>query len=89
MNITTTMHDGKVTAAGTFGGKRRQATIGQVEVQTYRSGDAQHGAAVGALLAKVCDDRQKAMLRHPSGAQRVTNDSGPKTTNKVAWKVNV
>lgn len=38
---------------------------------TGNSADARHGAAVGALLNVLCDDRQQAMLRHPSGGQRV------------------
>jgi hypothetical protein len=51
------------------------------------SADARHGAAVGALLAVLTDDRQKAMLLHPSGKQRVrvkVEDEG-----RARWTVNV
>lgn len=48
--------------------------------------DANHGAALGALLNVLCDDRQRAMLRHPSGAQRVREIG---TEKGARWSVNV
>lgn len=53
---------GSVTAKGH--GKQRT-------VKVTGSQDTDHGAAVGALLNVLCDSRQQAMLRHPSGRQRV------------------
>lgn len=68
--ITTTLHStptngtGKVTAKGH--GKQRT-----VPFDHSLSGQANSAAAVGALLNVLCDDRQKAMLRHPSAKQRL------------------
>lgn len=51
-----------------------------VKVDPALSVEANHASAVGALLNVLTDDRQQAMLRHPSGGQRVrvlsTSDAG-------------
>lgn len=49
-------------------GHDRQRTIRAAKT---KSADQNHGAAVGTLLNLLTDDRQQAMLRHPSGGQRV------------------
>lgn len=52
-----------------------------------RSSDANHALATGALLNVLADERQQAILRHPSGGQRVQwehNDDG-----SIKWTVNV
>lgn len=36
-----------------------------------KSDDANFGAAAGALVNLLTDERQQSMLRHPSGGQRV------------------
>lgn len=66
--ITTTASVEKTTATATIDGKRRQRTV---KNDSMAGMDARHGAAAGALLDVLLDDRQKAMLRHPSGGQRV------------------
>lgn len=52
-------------------GKQRTVPVDHSKSQ----GQAQHAVAVGALLDVLADDRQKAMLRHPSGGQRVRVES--------------
>lgn len=86
--ITTTASADKVTAVATVDGKRRQKTVSGSEV-TMAGMDRRHGLAAGALLAVLTDDRQKAMLRHPSGGQRVRNDLAPHNPTKVKWTVSV
>lgn len=56
-----------------------------------KSAEQNHGAAVGTLLNLMTDDRQQAMVKHPSGGQRVTSSH-----NEVApgvfvtdWYINV
>lgn len=73
---------GKVTAKAN--GKQRS-----VRVDNARSVEANHAAAVGALLAVLADDRQKAMLRHPSGGQRVRYDFVSDFGGKMKWSVSV
>jgi len=70
---------GKVTAKGH--GKQRT-----VSYDPARSVDANHGLALGALLDVLTDDRQQAMLRHPSARQRVTTEG---TMTGAKWSVNV
>ena len=53
------------------------------------SNEANAAAAVGALLAVLLDDKQKAKILHPSGGQRVrvlpTSDFG----GKHLWSIDV
>ncbi len=51
--------------------------------------DGDHGAAVGALLNVLCDDRQKSMLRHPSAKQRVRVDSTFEPDAHTRWSIDV
>lgn len=48
--------------------KGKQATI---DYDATLDNQANHCAAAGAVLNKVLDSRQQAMLKHPSGGQRV------------------
>lgn len=58
-----------------------------VSIDPAYSPDQNHAAAAGALLNVLTDDRQQAMLRHPSGGQRVrvfhTSDAGGKRRFEV------
>jgi hypothetical protein len=60
-----------------------------VSLDHGKSNDANRGAAVGALLDVLCDERQRAMLRHPSGGQRVRVESASDGGGRHTWKVNV
>lgn len=66
-----------------------------VSVDLAKSNDHNDGAAVGTLLNALLDDRQKAMLRHPSGGQRVQvieNVHGTRNGHNVIgrrWTINV
>lgn len=68
--VKTTYHTNPTTGAGKVTAK----ALGKQRTVSYNHDggqDVSHGAAVGAVLDAVLDDRQKAMLRHPSGANRV------------------
>lgn len=87
MNITTTFGSNASGATTiTAKGEGRQRTI---KSDPAKSADANHGAAAGALLNVLCDDRQRAMLRHPSGGQRVRIVSESDAGGKRKWSVNV
>lgn len=58
-----------------------------VSVDFSKSDDFNDGAAVGALLNVLTDERQQAKLRHPSGGQRVRFDYGDRF-GKV-WHIDV
>lgn len=60
-----------------------------VSLDHSKSDDFNRGTALGALLDVLCDDRQKAMLRHPSAKQRVTVESLTSGGGKHRWTVNV
>lgn len=60
-----------------------------VPVDLSKSNDANRGAAVGTLLAVLLDDRQKAMLMHPSAKQRVRVESLSDAGGKYRFNVNV
>lgn len=86
MNLTTTYSTkpngaGKITAKGQ--GKQRS-----VNYDPALSVDANHGGAAGALLTVLLDERQQAMLRHPSGGKRVTVDIDPDMARR-RWTVSV
>lgn len=76
---TTPTGAGRVTAKGH--GKQRTVNYDQ-----GASVDANHGAAVGALLNVLTDSRQQAMLRHPSGGQRVRQKG---TATGAVWHIDV
>lgn len=73
---------GKVTAKAN--GKQRS-----VRVDHSRTPEANHAAAVGALLSVLCDDRQKAKILHPSGGQRIRHEFVSDFGGKMQWSVNV
>lgn len=54
-----------------------------------KSIDHNFGAALGALVNLLTDDRQQAMIRHPSGAQRVTEESLSDNGGKRRFTINV
>lgn len=54
-----------------------------------KSAEANFGAAAGTLLDVLCDSRQQAMLRHPSGGQRVTVTHLTDGGGKRRFSVNV
>jgi len=67
--ITTAMTTNKSGRGGIIAkGHGRQRTV---PLDPAYSPDQNNAAAVGALLNVLCDDRQRAMLLHPSGGQRV------------------
>lgn len=67
-------------------GHGRQRTV---SVDLSKSDDFNRGAALAALLDVLCDDRQKAMLRHPSGGQRVRVESLTDGGGKHRWTIDV
>lgn len=67
-------------------GHGKQRTI---SLDHAKSNDRNRGAAVGALLDVLLDDRQKAMLRHPSGGKRVTVESVSDGGGRHRWTINV
>jgi len=73
---------GKVTAKA----KGKQRTV---RVDHSRTPEANHASAVGALLDALLDDRSQAMLRHPSGGQRVRYDFASDFGGKMVWHINV
>lgn len=73
---------GKVTAK--CNGKQRT-----VRVDNARTPEANHAAAVGAVLDALTTSRQQAMLRHPSGGQRVRFDFVSDFGGKMKWSVKV
>jgi hypothetical protein len=84
LNITTTYRTtatgaGRITAKGQ--GKQRT-----VSYDPALSVDANHGAALGALVNVLTDDRQQAMLRHPSGRNRVRQEG---TATGAVWHIDV
>lgn len=67
-------------------GHGKQRTI---SLDLGKSDEANRGAALGALLNVLCDDRQRAMLRHPSGGQRVRVESLTDGGGKHRWTIDV
>lgn len=67
-------------------GQGKQRTV---QVNHALSDDANRGAAVGALLEVLLSDRQKAMLRHPSGGQRIRVESLTGGGGKHRWTIDV
>lgn len=79
---TTPTGAGRVVAKGH--GKQRT-----VNWDHSKSADANFGAAAGALLNVLTDDRQQAMLRHPSGGQRVRVTPLTEAGGRHRFEVNV
>lgn len=73
---------GKVTAKAN--GKQRS-----VRVDHSRTPEVNAAAAVGALLAVLCDDKQRAKMMHPSAGQRVRHEFVSDFGGKMRWSVNV
>lgn len=78
--------EGRIIAKGH--GKQRTVVIDH-----SLTSEAKHASAVGALLNVLCDDRQRAMLRHPSGGQRVRHQhkyvGRGQGLLKDVWTINV
>jgi hypothetical protein len=80
--ITTTVNNtGTITAKGQ--GKQRTVKPSKGHA------DGDHGSAVGTLLNVLLDDRQQAMLRHPTGGQRVRVESTFEPYAKAVWTITV
>lgn len=60
-----------------------------VPLDHSKSDDANRGAAVGALLNVLTDEREQAMLRHPSGGQRVHVESLTDGGGKHRWTIDL
>jgi len=75
---------GKAQVRATGHGKQRTVSLDHA-----KSDDANRGAALGALLNVLCDDKQRAKLRHPSGGQRVRVESLTDGGGKHRWTVDV
>lgn len=67
-------------------GHGKQRTI---STDLAKSDEANRGAAAGALLNVLCDERQRSMLRHPSGGQRVRVLALTDGGGKHRWTVSV
>lgn len=65
-------------------GKQRTTRINHA-----MSDDWNRGAAAGALLNVLLDERQQTMVRHPSGHQRVTVESLSDGGGRHRFTVNV
>lgn len=75
---------GSITAKGY--GKQRT-----VPIDHSLTSDAKHASAVGALVNVLTDSRQQAMLKHPSGGQRLSREFDRDSSGGtiVRWFVNV
>ena len=62
-------------------GHGRQRTVSYDHAKNL---DANMGAAAGALLDVLLDDRQRAKIMHPSGRQRITVDANG---GKSKWTI--
>lgn len=87
-----------LTITTTYSANASGATIivakGHGKQRTVRSNPAMsaewnHGAAAGALLNVLADERQQAMVRHPSGKQRVAVEPLTEYGGKRRWTFNV
>ena len=83
LTIRTAQANGKIVA--TANGKQRTVSVDHSKSQ----GQAQHAVAVGALLNVLTDDRQKAILRHPSARSRVKVESLSDAGGSYRFTVNV
>ena len=84
----TTTQTSNASGAGTIvaKGHGKQRTV---RLDHSKSDDYNRGAALGALLDVLTDDRQKAMLRHPSARQRVRVESLTDGGGKHRWTIDV
>lgn len=81
------------TQASTANGSPRVIAKGHGKQRTIASDPAKsveqnHAAAVGTLLNVMTDDRQQAMLRHPSARKRVRVESVSDAGGKYRWTIN-
>lgn len=79
-NVTAVNGGGRITAKGH--GKQRTTPWDHA-----KSRQQNHAAATGALLNVLADERQQAMLRHPSGAKRVKVED--QHDSSIIWTVKV
>lgn len=79
--VTTVNNTGTITAKGH--GKQRTVK------PSHGHADGDHGAAVGALLNVLLDDKQQAKLRHPSGKQRVRVEGSFEPYAPARWSIDV
>lgn len=87
MNITTTQGsnaNGTTTVTAKAHGKQRT-----IKSDPALSTEVNHATAVGTLANVLLDDRQQAMLRHPSGGQRVRVEVISDGGGKMRWGINV
>jgi len=87
LNITT-VHlanaSGRAQVKATGHGKQRT-----VSLDHSKSPEANAGAAVGALLAAIATDVQRAKVLHPSGGQRVRHTWDSPFGGKMRWTIDV
>lgn len=76
--------DGSGRAVATCNGRQRTT-----KWDLSKSDRHNFGAAAGTLLDVLLDSRQQAMVRHPSGAQRVSMDYLTEYGGKVRFTVDV
>lgn len=76
--------NGTTTVTAKANGKQRT-----IKSDPERTVEANHASAVGALLNVLTDDRQQAMLRHPSGGQRVRVESTSDAGGSLRFTINV
>lgn len=67
-------------------GAGKQRTI---KYDHSRSPAINHFAACGTLLNVLTDDRQQAMLRHPSGGQRIVHEASAKRSGQDVFTISV
>ena len=60
-----------------------------VSLDHAKSDEQNRAAAAGTLLNVLCDERQRSMLRHPSGGQRVRVLALTDGGGKHRWSINV
>ena len=82
--VTTSSNVNTTTAVARVNGKRRQRTVKNDSMDRL---DRRHGLALGEFLSEILTPREKAMLRHPTGRQRVTQDASDPV--RMVWEVNV
>lgn len=84
--ITSMQHTSTGTPKVLAKGHGRQKTISYDHSMSH---EANYGAAAGALLNLLTDERQQAMVKHPSGGQRVHMDSLSDAGGKVRFTIDV
>ena len=84
----TTTHTSNASGTGVIvaKGHGKQRTV---KVNHAMSDEWNRGAAAGALLNVLLDNREQTMLRHPSGKQRVKVESVSDNGGKYRWTIDV